>query len=123
VAQGVDRTDRRGTISDGHHQIDQHPTPIMHRHKPRPSQHPGQLTSQPHSISHQPQQSRPDMRHHAVPAHFHGQTLGPRGNIYLKSASPAHQNKDLEDPYSHSSEALFAYQNTRPAKIVLNIGE
>jgi hypothetical protein len=105
VTQGVDLTDRRGTIGDDR-QIGQHPTTIMHRPKTGPSQRRGQRAGQPHPIGRQPQQSRSDMRHNTVPTHFHGQALRPRGNIHRKSASHANGNKDLEAPYPRSSQAL-----------------
>jgi hypothetical protein len=57
------------------------------------------------------------MRHHAMPTHFDRQTLRPRGNIHLKSASHVCDTEDLEDPYPRSSEALFSYQNIHPTKI------
>ena len=123
MAQGVDLADRRATISDHHRKVREHPTPIMHGPEPRPGQRRGQRTRQPHPISRQPQQSRPDMRHHAMPADFYGQALGPRGNIHLKSASRVCGIEDFEDPYSRSSEALFAYQNTHPTKIFSDLGE
>jgi hypothetical protein len=123
VTQGVNRTDRGGTIGDGHRQISQHPTPIMHRPETGLPQRHRQCAGQPDPISRQPQQSRPHVRHHTMAAHFDGQTLRPRGNVHLESASHVCGTGDLEDPHYRNSEAPFAYQNTHPAKIVLDIGE
>jgi hypothetical protein len=114
VAQGIDRTDRRGTIGDRHRQIGQKPG--------QASATDSALVSPTRSATSR-SKPRPYMRHHTMPTHFHRQTPGPRGYIHLKSASPARWNKHFEDLYSRSSEALFAYQNTHTEKIILNIGE
>jgi hypothetical protein len=68
-------------------------------------------------------QPRPHMRHHTMATHFDRQTLRPRGNIHLESASHVCDTEDLEDPHPRSSEALFAHQNTHTAKIISDIGE
>jgi hypothetical protein len=123
MAQRIDLTNRRAAIGDHHRQVGQHPIPIMHRPDPGPNQRPGQCARQPHPVSRQPQQSRPDVRHDTMPTHFQRQVPGPRSNIHLKSASPARRNKDLKRSLFSQLRGTFAYQKTRPLKIIFGLGE
>jgi len=75
MAQRVDLTERRAATGDHHRQIGQHPTTIMHRPETGPSQRFRQCPGQSHPIGRQPQQSRPDMRHDTMPAHFHDRSF------------------------------------------------